>query len=724
MRARPTASAVAVATTLGVLLLLVPVPQTSRDATADAYSRPVGLATPTAGAILQVDPPTWQMAAGGSTSLFATWLGPAPGCTLSDLWYHWTLSSALNSGQLNATSGVEVTFVGDGAEPGATVITVEGAALLQCPNADEPLVENATATVTVLANIDLSDFTLYPAPLAPGQNATLSASISGGVPPYTVEIDWGDGTTSTTGLMVAGRLAASHAFAQVGEYAPSLTVTDSDGLIAHATDPTTADVNSGTAVSISADRPITDVDVPVVWNATVERDPLSLFIDPECNGLPPFPPELPNATVGTCTFSVPGRAIISADIVPVVGPDDAYASTTVSVVSPPTVSVTPPTAPGEVGLSSYLEVDVAGGVPPLNLTCSGPDLVDSPHVELPGDGTVLVPVDPSEAGEIDYTLQVEDSEDLDSPPVLATLLVEPSLNVSFQESGNLNATGVNLSLSGSVTSGVGPFVWAIVPSVPGAGAPSAAGVLGGPGNVGWSAWYRVEGSVRVRALVADSAGDLLEHAWEMPAIPPLELSVSSLSNRTGSLGTVALAVDIAGGLPPFNLTAQSPNGTLGGLSVAADGTVVWQLTTSARGSLPVTVVVRDSAGDDGWANATVSIPTLPSTVVVGSAAPIPWVVASLALLAGVGSIAAFWARRRRRPAVVAAPADPTPVLRAILSPADGAERTTVELLAEQEGVPLGTARSALDRLIAEGVVRSEIDPDGIEVLSWVREAAP
>lgn len=715
---------VALAATIGVLLVFVPVPPSSRDTSAEAHARPVDLAPPVEGVLLEVDPPTWQVTGAGSTTLLATWVGPPPGCTLSPLWYHWTLPSAVDSGELNATSGAQVTFVGDGTEPGATAVAVEGAALLTCPDAEEPLVENATATVTDVASIQLGNISLDPAPLAPGQLATLSASISGGVPPYTVEIDWADGTTSTTGLATAGRLTATHEFAESGEYDPALTATDADGFIERATDPTTTDVTGGTAVSIATTRTITDVGLPVVWNVTVERDPLPLFTDPECNGLPPFPPGLPNATVGTCTFSVPGRAIISADIVPAPGPSDAYASTTVSVVSPPSVTVSPSVGPGEVGLPSYLAVDVEGGVPPLTLTCAGSDVVGPPHLELPDDGTILVPVDPSVAGLLDYTVQVEDSEDLVSPPVLTMLLVDPALNASFESGRMLNASGVTLSLSGSVTEGVGPFVWAIVPSVLGSGLPATGGVLGNPGEVAWSSSYRVEGSVTVRALVADAAGGLLEDTWDAPAIPTLTISVASPSNRTASPGTVALAVGIQGGLPPFNVTAESSQGAVGWRSVAADGTVVWQLSTATTGSLPLTVVVRDSAGEEGWANTTVSIPVSPSPAVVDSVAPIAWAVASVALLVVVAVIATIWARGRRRPVAAVAPVDPTPVLRAILSPADGAERTSVELLAEQEGVPLETARAALDRLIDQGAVRSEIDPDGIEVLSWVREAVP
>jgi hypothetical protein len=363
-------------------------------------------------------------------------------------------------------------------------------------------------------------------------------------------------------------------------------------------------------------------------------------------------------------------------------------------------------------------------VPPLDLTCAGPDLVSPSELELPGDGTAVVPVEPSEAGRLEYTVQVEDAEDLVSPPVLTTLLVEPALNSSFEETSSLNATGANVSLAGSVTAGVAPFVWSVVPSIPAIGSSVASGVLGGPGDVEWSATYRLEGSVTVHALVSDAAGGLVEDVLDAPAIPALSISVASPPNRNGSTGTLALDLSIQGGLPPFNVTTETPNGEGGWRVVAADGTVVWQLTTSATGSLPVTIVVRDSAGGDGWANTTVSIPGPAPSVGGDPASPVAWGVAAIALLVVIVVIAGIWARRRRRPEPTATPADPVAVLRAILTPADGAERTAIELLAEEEGVPLENARSALDQLIAQGKVRSEIDSDGIELLSWVREARP
>jgi hypothetical protein len=75
-------------------------------------------------------------------------------------------------------------------------------------------------------------------------------------------------------------------------------------------------------------------------------------------------------------------------------------------------------------------------------------------------------------------------------------------------------------------------------------------------------------------------------------------------------------------------------------------------------------------------------------------------------------------RRVRRDRLPTPGPDPVAVLRRIIEPADGAERFTVELLAEEAGVPLAQVRSTIDRLVSEGRVHSESGADGEEVLSW------
>jgi hypothetical protein len=723
MRAGRATSGAAYLAVIGALLVLAPTPPVSGSSVVVRHPSSARLRPLENAASLEVDPPAWQMTGDNSTNLSAIWVGPPPGCTLTPLWYHWAIGNTPESGELNSSSGPKVTFVGSAATPGVSDIVVEGAGVVECPGGDYPLVSNASATVSVVAELELANISVMPGPLEPGQPASLSASVSGGEPPYAIGVDWGDGTTSAITRSVPGEFTSAHVYESAGQFAPSLTATDAQGRIVHSVDPTTVEVDPGAAISISVDRATTDVGLPVVWNATIARALPWFETYPECDGLPQIPLEQLNGTVGTCTFSVPGRATVAVGLGPVYEWGVPVASATVSVVPGPSVTIAPPGGPAEAGVSSVLMADVVGGVPPLTLRCTGSGPVTPSQLELPADGPVAVPVYPDGPGQLEFTLQVTDSEGASSPPVSVTLFVDPTLNGSFDGGQTLDATGANVSLVGFVVGGVGPFVWSIVPSAPGAGPSEASGTLADPGEFEWSAVYRLEGSVVVRALVEDSAGQVLETTSALPAISPVTLGTTVVATGTRTPGSFTLEVGIAAGLPPFNLTAESAAGPLGSRSVSADGTILWTLNASATGSVLVTIAVQDSAGGEAWSNATVPIPSLPSAAPLPPPEPLAWVIAAVGVLAMVVAVALVWGRRKRT-APPPPSVDPTSVLRSILAPADGAERNAVELLAEQEGVPLGVARTTLDRLIAEHAVRSEIDGDGIEVLSWVQEPAP
>lgn len=62
--------------------------------------------------------------------------------------------------------------------------------------------------------------------------------------------------------------------------------------------------------------------------------------------------------------------------------------------------------------------------------------------------------------------------------------------------------------------------------------------------------------------------------------------------------------------------------------------------------------------------------------------------------------------------------DPVEVLRSIIAPSDGVDRSTVELLAEEQGFDLVTVTRTLERLRRDGSLRYERGPDGEEVLAW------
>jgi hypothetical protein len=63
----------------------------------------------------------------------------------------------------------------------------------------------------------------------PGQEATRGAVIVGGVPPYAVSWDWGDGNTTLVSQAIDGQVASKHVYDRPGTYRVILRVTDAQG---------------------------------------------------------------------------------------------------------------------------------------------------------------------------------------------------------------------------------------------------------------------------------------------------------------------------------------------------------------------------------------------------------------------------------------------------------------------------------------------------------------
>ena len=85
-----------------------------------------------------------------------------------------------------------------------------------------------TATVTVAAPVSVS-FTASNTNPRVNEQVTFTADISGGFPPYTWRIDYGDGTSENGTLSSPGRVTRSKAYSRAGTYKVVLTVTDSLG---------------------------------------------------------------------------------------------------------------------------------------------------------------------------------------------------------------------------------------------------------------------------------------------------------------------------------------------------------------------------------------------------------------------------------------------------------------------------------------------------------------
>ncbi len=75
-------------------------------------------------------------------------------------------------------------------------------------------------------------------------------------------------------------------------------------------------------------------------------------------------------------------------------------------------------------------------------------------------------------------------------------------------------------------------------------------------------------------------------------------------------------------------------------------------------------------------------------------------------------------QRWRRVRIPRSVRDPVGVLRRIIEPSDGVDRSLVEMLAEEEGVSRTVVGVTLERLRRDGTLRAERGADGEEVLAW------
>jgi hypothetical protein len=668
---------------------------------------------------LTVDPSSWELEGSNETSLAAVWTAPPAGCWLEPEWYRWAFSSPQVSGTLNATSGAEVTFSATPATPGISTLTVRSESELICGSSARLELATAFSNVSVEAALSLTDLAIDPAPLTPGEPSVLTGSVEGGTPPYELGVNWTDGTRTESTLPGSGAFSIAHTYG-AGTFDPLVSVQDSNGLLADATVPESLDVSSAVAVAIDPARTVTDVNEPVEWNATVDRAGDLFVTTPECDGVPGVPIGFSDATAGSCTFTSVGRGSISIDVGTTFEQSLASATSTEIVVPTPSVVVMPPAAPFEVGRGADLVANVTGGVPPFTVDCVGPESPSPYRLVLDSDGPVAIPLVPTVAGDLEFVVQVVDADGVASAPATAELEVATPLNVTVGFGRTVIGAGVSLSAAGTVASGAAPFQWIVAPEGDAPGPGPAAGLLAAPGSFNWSELIRLDGAVAVAVVVVDGAGAVVSANRTIEAAPLLSVLATVDANLSGAPDVLEVSVDITGGLPPFNLTFVATPGPTWNSSAVTDGPATARLAVPNGGAFVLTVVVRDATGATDTDNASVDLPTPAGPPTAASGNSTAAIVGGLVAM-GV-AIGGCWAWLRRRPQQPeTATPDPVSVLRGIIEPADGADRATVELLAEEGGLSLATARSTLDRLIADGCVRSEVDEDGSEVVAWERD---
>ena len=710
---------------------------------------------------LTVSPSELRIEANASTQLSGTWGGGAGNCSTSPVGWRWSITPDTPGAILSPSDARSVTFTPLPSTAGRIEVELRSAAIVRCGTDERVQSGTAFANVTVVAPLWLGPLHVGPDPIAVGGSSNLSGDVELGTPPYLLNVTWGDGTGSSYTLVAPGPFSFAHAF-PAGNFTPSITLRDADGVEVTATSTEPEYASATLAVGLLASSYDAEVGLPVNLTAEAEDPPSWFFPATSCGGISSATAERPLAAAPTlyfsCTYTAPGPAEARFSITP--GNTNlapAQADLALSVAAP--LQASGPTGPLSTAVASPVEVPITiqGGVAPYSLRWNGSGSSVAQGATLYRGGAALLPVTPALPGPFGVMIRITDA--LGARVTLASSLgtAEAPLNLTATATSSVTAQGAEVTVLGLGTGGTPPYTWCVVPSTAGPNVSAEIGNLSAPTGFLWSGLFLTEGSTNITVGVLDGGGDFTVGVLPVALVPPLGVTGALGPGGIGPAGPgVFLNVSIDGGLAPFDVHVGSASGSNWTSVVAADGRYTWWLPANRTGSTAVFVTVSDQLGATWESNLTAATctdppggvgsltvpaprasvrppthagrsfsgvgltsapPTLGSTS-GGGTAVLTVVGLSALIVALAAGVAALFRRRRQGPTEATPGPDPRDVVRRILEPADGADRATVELLAEEEGLSLGVVRETIDRLVAEGVVHADSGTDGEEVLSW------
>ena len=704
----------------GIVVLLILLPTSSEDSS--AVVRPTADASsdlgPTPGGVnasLSIDPADWWMEGGSRANFTAAWTSVPPGCTADPLWFAWSASTSEPLGRVVSADGANATFEAAGTLSGSTAVAVHGAAQIACPTETSDAFAEASAIVRVDAPLALQGLGTV-VDLAGGEpSVTVDGSILGGNPPYTVVVGWGDGKYSTSTEPDAGPFSVV-GVPEVLPFVPTAMVTDADGLTAAATADENGTASQGFVIVVTPSTDTAEVGVPVEFQLTSSLPPSDytpISVCEDAAATPSRPPH-PSSDAFSCAFAHPGVANVS-----ILAEEEIFPFTTAycQILEPvePDLGLTAnaSTESGEVGRPVLVPLTVSGGVPPFSLSWHGIGNDSAGSRTIPMDGSVLVPFNATQSGSEAIVAEVTDALGLRVTNLTVPVDVQPPLSGSASATSTVSANGTRVDVAGSVEGGVPPYSWVLLAASTSGDEPPPAGSLSVAGSFGWNSTALAGGLRGLQLVVVDAVGAVWSSNLSTDEAGPLRVSLAAVADGSGRWsGTVV----VSGGAPPCHAWINASDGETWNRSGLPDGgwTVTGRVVVATNLTISVEVVDRLGSEDAARISVAVAGPPSPTTTSVALlAAPV---------LIACGAAVLLWRWRRRRACPVAPLPDAVGVLRGIIAPTDGTDRSVVELLAEEQGIPPATVRSELDRLIADGTVRAESGPEGEQILAWGPEA--
>ncbi|HLN51007.1 MAG TPA: hypothetical protein VK455_02990 [Thermoplasmata archaeon] len=671
------------------------------------------------GPSLTVAPADWWMVAGTNVSLHASWIQIPPGCTISPEWFRWSVAVGGSLGTLSPTNLSGANFTAGGLGSGATGIVVRSAAELGCGSNQTAAFRTARSNLTIDAPLTVRNLSIAPNPIPARAVASLSGMIVGGQPPYELRISWGDGTVGWTNVTRPGTFSFNRSF-EAGVYSPALLVEDGAGFLANDSVEEPLNVSPDFAVGVVPSSFVAEVGVPLQLTIADVNSPSGFSSVLSCGAAASA--ERPSGTPSpslACTFADAGTSLVAFEAVGATTPY-AVASALLDeeVVPALTVHIINVSTSVEADLPGYVPVLLSGGVPPFEISWRVVGNQSAQDAVVSADGTFYAAVRIAVPGADDLTVEVTDALGVSETSATETIDVLAPLSVNATAASGASTAG-EVSLSGDVAAGSPPFNWAVLPGIAPENGTDPTGTLLSIGSFGWNATIRSEGALAVAVIVLDAAGAVSRLNVSADLVAPLRVSVGFAPATPSGFEA---QITIVGGAPPFAYWINDSAGGSWNGSVAVDGTLSVRDDALGSGNTSFVLAVRDALGFQISSEAVVDL-SAPSDGAVLAGSDVVAVGAGLAVLLAAGGAGVWWWRRRAGHDPLPGP-DPEATLRRIIAPADGADRALVELVAEEEGVPMSVVRETLDRLIARGTVRAERGPDGEEVLAWSTEPAP
>jgi uncharacterized repeat protein (TIGR03803 family) len=576
----------------------------------------------------------------------------------------------------NATGPYTVTVNwGDGTA--ATVFTMNGAGTIAPQShtyttagqdtvsvvvTDSAAHSSNTATFTATVTAPATSITVA---AAGGQSATAgvaqafalgSFAAANATAPYTVTVNWGDGTAATTFAIVApGTITPqTHTYATAGSDTVSVTVTDSAGhtsnsatFVATVVPPvgvlTVTPPPDATAVQAVSQTfalgSFTETNGTAPYTVTVDWGDGSADSTFAMNGPGTITPQAhPYADVGTDT--------VTLTVADAAGDTSAPATFTVTVAPPEvtTLIVTPPAdqsaQPGVAQSFALGSLAETNGVGPYTVSVVWGDLPDAPAqtFTMNGPGTIAPEVHTYAAdGSYNATVTVTDADGDTSNTADFTILVAPPAAVITVTApgGQTATTDVDQSFalgSFTETNATGPYTvtvnWGDDEQAPDQDIQTF--TMNGPGVIAPLAHdYDAAGPFTVSVTVADAAGDTSNPATFQVNVttPVASLTVAAAGNQSAivgvaqafSLGTLAESNATA----PYTVTVNWGDGTAATtFTQNGPGTIAPQSHTyAAVGTDTVSVTVTDADGNaSNTATFTAAVATLPASLTLTAAA--------------------------------------------------------------------------------------------------------